>query len=266
MHQSLVSHPAPDVFRNAFDEVSYMSSTQGRVKLNISDSRQRDFTDEIKNVALRVIKELNFKHLPTEDDVKREAMYGERATEKGSSESAKNQGLDEIYSFRAEFGGFVFSFVDSAPTEIAVASIRNLNALARWNKVRSTDASFIFSIGWLQIDNHIPSAPFKVAFRPDKDTSVDDTKQVTEAEEHTSPLLVVALAFAPRHKSGIMVSPVYALFMYQKVPRPEQSFLVVFEICYCCTQKSCNSFRPCLSCSAPEILCWHQRAFSTTPL
>lgn len=194
------------MFRNAFEEVSYMSSTQSRVNHRVTDSRQQDFTDEITDTARRVCTELNFEQLPTEEDVKQETRFGETTAGKGAITSLGHQAMDEIYSIRAEFGGFVFSFVDSAPSEIAVASIRNLNALARWNKMRTNDASLIFSIGWLQLDNHVPSAPFKVAFRPDKDASVEDDEQASDAGERSTPLVVVALAFAPKHKSGIMVS------------------------------------------------------------
>jgi hypothetical protein len=188
-----------------------MSTTQSRGKERVRDSNRRDFTREILDASNATIEIMRSKPLPSEADARRNALFGDADTSKKSKNSSGNDVMDEIYSFRAEFGGFVFSFVDSAPSEIAVASLRNINALARWNKFRTTDASLILSIGWLQIDNHIPSAPFKVAVRPDKEESTSNESKASSEVENTdksrsSPLLVVALAFAPRHKSGIMVS------------------------------------------------------------
>jgi hypothetical protein len=210
---SLISKPAPDVFRNAFEEVSYMSTTQSRAKERLRDSCQRDFTREIMDAGLATVETVNSQQLPDEDEAKRNAILGGDASLKGIEPSSENGELDEVYSFRAEFGGFIFSFVDSVPSEIAVASMRNINALARWNKMRTTDASVIISVGWVQVDNHVPSAPFKVAVRPDRDVlSIDETETDSEEDSHSSPLLVVALTFAPRHKSGIVVSCFLPLF------------------------------------------------------
>lgn len=205
---SLISKPAPDVFRNAFEEVSYMSTTQSRAKERLRDSGQRDFTREIMDAALATAEGVNSQELPSEDEAKRNAMLGDGGSSlEGIDLSPESSQFDEIYSFRAEFGGFVFSFVDSVPSEIAVASMRNVNALARWNKLRTTDASVIVSVGWVQVDNHVPSAPFKVAVRPDKDLlSTDELDSNLDEDAHSAPLLVVALAFAPKHKSGIVVS------------------------------------------------------------
>eukprot|EP00980_Cylindrotheca_fusiformis_P027998 scaffold22575_cov141-Cylindrotheca_fusiformis.AAC.29 len=201
----LISKPAPDVFRNAFEEVSYMSTTQSRAKERLCDSAQRDFTREIMDAGLATIERVNSQQLPGENDAKRNAVVGDGAGSKGVDDSTEQMEFDEVYSFRAEFGGFVFSFVDSVPSEIAVASMRNINALARWSKLRTTEASVIISVGWVQVDNHVPSAPFKVAVRPDEDdSSREETSRTSADVSRSAPLLVVALAFSPKHKSGIV--------------------------------------------------------------
>ena len=137
----------------------------------------------------------------------------EIAAEGATVDSASNSAFkkaDQIFSFRAAFSGFICSLVDSAPSEIAVVSLKNFNALARWNALRTTDASVILSVGWLQVDNHVPSAPFPVAVRPDsrsRDLSrEEDSSTSADQDGLGSPLLVVGLSFAPKHQSGIVVS------------------------------------------------------------
>ena len=204
-----------NVFGNPFGDVSYISSNPSRVGQTTALS---SFSAELIDAATMTIQALNDDELPTELDAKRKALLvevEESATDtKDPSTGPDEFEMDTIFSFRAEFGGFLCSLVDSGPSEIAVASLRNVNALARWTKSRTKDASVLLSIGWLQIDNHIPSAPFKVAVRPDmrafrfndgkKDVALESDSD--KEDDNTSPLLVLALAFAPKHNSGIVVS------------------------------------------------------------
>lgn len=206
---SLISHPAPDVFRNAFEEVSYMSMSQNRAKERIKDSRQQDFTRKISDATTATVTLLKSNDFPSEEQAKGKALAEAGASLKESDELKPTaRGLkDETYSIRADFGGFLFSLVDSVPSEISLASFKSITALARWNKLRTSDATMIVSIGWIQIDNHVPNAPFKVALRPEKDSN--ETNSIDEnsnGQALPSPLLVLALSFAPKHKSGIMVS------------------------------------------------------------
>ncbi|CAJ1945620.1 unnamed protein product [Cylindrotheca closterium] len=203
----LISHPAPDVFRNAFEEVSYMSMSQNRSKERIKDHRQQDFTREISDATTATVTILKSNELPTEEEARGKALAEAGASSKKSDKPRTTfRGLeDETYSIRADFGGFLFSLVDSVPSEIALASVKSITALARWNKLRTSDATMIASIGWIQVDNHVPSAPFKVALRPEKSGhSTDSMDNTSNAQSQSSPLLVLALSFAPKHKSGIM--------------------------------------------------------------
>jgi hypothetical protein len=205
-----------NVFGNPFADVSYIS-TKGPTQLEgpIASFAKHDYDQDILKGGIATLDKMKLKSLPSEGDAKRYALFGELndksliLQDRPDPESTSTQ-PDQIYSFRAAFSGFVLSLVDSAPSEIAVVSWKNFNVLARWNAMRTTDASVIMSVGWLQVDNHVPSAPFPVAVRPDDHMKEDGTPAGTETtepgENASSPLLVVGLAFAPRHTSGIVVS------------------------------------------------------------
>ena len=120
---------------------------------------------------------------------------------------------DQLYSFQAFFGGFVFSIVDSTPSEIAVAFLRDVDVKGKWNSRRTTEASGVISIGWLQIDNHCPNAPFPVALCPDVKLDNNqhnmDTKSKLDPVQNDNwqkPFMGISLKFAPQHRSGISVS------------------------------------------------------------
>lgn len=118
---------------------------------------------------------------------------------------------DTVYSFRASFSGFSCSLIDSVPSEIALITLKDVNAFAKWNKMRTTDASALISVGWLQVDNFLPSAPFPVAVCPDESESEfvwteDGAHAKDEEKEKVPPMLLIGIGFAPKHKSGILVS------------------------------------------------------------
>jgi hypothetical protein len=209
----LMSHPDGSYsnFGNVFDDMPLVFSQVKPSADRLIGANKEDYSTMIAPSVEQAIRMSQNTTLPTEIDAKRKAMMPMTGLD-SNEDVSKNAALDTIYSFRAEFSGFLFSLVDSSPSEIAVASLRNFNILARWNALRSTDASMIFSVGWLQVDNHIPSAPFKVAVRPD--TSVRHGSSVDQVGgggntlgADKTPLLVVALAFAPKHKSDILVRP-----------------------------------------------------------
>jgi hypothetical protein len=125
---------------------------------------------------------------------------------------------DIVYSFRASFYGFSCSLIDAAPSEIALVTLKNVDVFAKWNKNRTTDASVLVSVGWLQVDNYVPSAPFPVAVCPheakiEHEKAKDESQRKDESaqDKKPSPLLLIGLAFAPKHKSGILVSVQYML-------------------------------------------------------
>lgn len=195
-----------DVFTKNFGEIAYYSQTSSNEKDSITSSDTNEVTMMISLGAEKAVEQSMSESLPNEVDAKRNALFSNYSS--GMIPVAKNNDtMDTIFSVRAEFSGFVFSLVDAAPSEIAVASCRNFNALTRWNKLRTADASVLLSVGWLQVDNHVPSAPFKVAVRPDTSIRQRHNQEHNLGGESSgpTPLLVIAMAFAPKHKSKIMV-------------------------------------------------------------
>jgi hypothetical protein len=262
-----MKNSSDNVFSNAFGEVSYMASNQKQAEQGALASSRQDNTKEIVEAGMTTLEKIKYGKLPDEGDAKRQALLVnlELSVPKDEDQvpkTAEDCKVDQIYSFRAEFSGFIFSLVDSAPSEIAVVSLRNFNALARWNAMRTSDASLIVSIGWLQVDNHVPSAPFKVAVRPDnraKQPGDDDSSVDSEFDRKgapaSSPLLVVALAFAPKHNSGIVVSfksPRDFISRKETTSALTPTFQVS-EIRDCGAEKSSDSYRSCLPCPTTEV-------------
>lgn len=148
--------------------------------------------------------------LPSESEIKLALQQAESGSNKlnygNSSDNAiQSASRNLIVSFRAAFSGLTVSLIDAAPSEIAVATFKNINALATWDTLRVSDSTIYVTVTSLQVDNMVPNSPFPVAVCPfdqpnhgrSDDNSIPDTD---------SPLLVVGISFAPRHKSGILVS------------------------------------------------------------
>jgi hypothetical protein len=158
------------------------------------------------------IEMLNADQLPTEGEAKRKALFGDTGLTKDILDgSGHRKSSDQLFSLRFAFSGFLLSLVDSSPSEICTIAVSNINAMAKWNMLRTSDASVLMSVGWLQIDNHVPSAPFPIALCPidnekpreENDPSIWPT---SGSRSTTSPLLVIGIEIAPRHSSGIVVS------------------------------------------------------------
>jgi hypothetical protein len=160
--------------------------------------------------------------VPGEDVATRLAFFGtadgflNQNAAKGDIAAAKTSGPiqdDTVYSFRASFHGFSCSLIDAAPSEIALVTLKDVDVFAKWNRNRTTDASVLVSVRSLQVDNYVPSAPFPVAVCPHdarsehkKAKNESQTKEESAHAKKPSPLLLIGLAFAPKHKSGILVS------------------------------------------------------------
>ena len=166
----------------------------------------RAFIEEIHRACATSVSLLQSGHVFTQDHTKALLLH-QKSEQALLDEKAANTTSDQVFSFRAAFGGIVLSFIDSTPAEVCVGWMKNVNLLSRWNSSRSSDASLMLSVGWLQVDNHVPSAPFPVALRP----IVTDSQSLQQSDldngNATNPLLMVAVTVAPRHSSGIMVSP-----------------------------------------------------------
>lgn len=219
-----MEYDKPDnVFGNPFSDVSYISSNGASASMDENEiPNSQSYAQNIVAAGIATLEKLRVEKFPQEADAKRVAFYGDSNNNKMLSDNMghalgkpSSSSSDQVYSVRVEFSGFLVSIVDAAPSEIATVCLKNFNALSSWNAQRTTDASVILSIGWLQVDNHVPSAPFPVAVRPDdrlRDLAKIDDKASASAEKleydavGASPLLMIGLAFAPKHQSGIVVS------------------------------------------------------------
>ena len=108
-------------------------------------------------------------------------------------------------SIRMSFSGLILSLVDECPAEIALISVKNVNVLGSWNTKRTSDSTLYITVTDLQIDNMVPNAPYGVAVS--RDESIEDTESEIDSENRVlSPLLVIGVAIAPQHQSGVLVS------------------------------------------------------------
>jgi len=209
-----------------FENTLHTSSFLNPVQANASEAsmRKREPDNELRTctitAALKTNDLMRNGSLLTEDEARIQAFRGtdhwwlrrtfnnivnnsRRSDIDRSHHSLSNletNDCDYIFTFQASFRGFVLSMVDSIPSEIAVASLRSVEALAKWNSKRTTDASAAISIGWLQVDNHCPSAPFPVAVCAEELREESDEDEQLELPR---PVLTIGLTFAPKHTSGI---------------------------------------------------------------
>jgi len=150
------------------------------------------------------------KLLPQDDIRENLLASSSQMTQLASSSSPVGRGLktnfvptekDILMSIRLSFSGLMISFIDSCPSEIAVLSLKNINALATFDLRRQIDSTLYITVSELQLDNMLPNAPYPVAICQDETKRSDD-----ESDEGIPPLLVIGVNLAPRHRSGIIVS------------------------------------------------------------
>lgn len=196
----------------------------------LTDKYMEQVRKTTMNAAVRTIHLVRRDNLMTENEVRVQALRGkgffdQRVDMKNSYEGKKQvtstlqvqepiantpekpASCDNLFSIKASFQGFVFSIVDSVPSEIAVVSLRSINIGAKWNSLRTNDASARVTIGWLQVDNHCPNAPYPIALRPNNEDDEQSEKNPDASNSANSasqiPFLAILVTFAPEHTSGI---------------------------------------------------------------
>jgi hypothetical protein len=197
-----------------FNPFSDESSFGGEYKLPKTSSVSQTVIKAAQETAL-----LRLKHgLPTEEELCSKGYVDERAVNEqeveGEGEEACSQNEKDLQiSLRVALQGFFISLVDSAPSEIAVLTLKNVNAIATWNVKRTADATVFITVTDLQVDNMIPNAPFPVAISPNRkgtSTLADEAERGAKTSEtDMAPVLVVGLSFAPRHKTGTVVRLIF---------------------------------------------------------
>jgi len=198
--------------------------------LSFNDWMDSEACQMIRSAAVKVCEMKRHLPLPTEAEAEYQALLSRevlgnqsllkvdnKSPQKGTKfsevhsstiahDNLSDNESDHIFSFKASFGGLLLSFVDSEPSEIAVACLREVQAAANWNAQRTEDALAGIRVGWLQVDNHCPSASFPVAIFPDLRSREAIRSPSSYNTEQQSPFLTVQMSFAPKHSSGIAVS------------------------------------------------------------
>lgn len=169
------------------------------------------FTKSIVDGAAEVLETRRTSSIPSEEEVVKEtSLLRSQARRKKEDVCADSLSFeasnDLVVSIRAAFSALIISLVDSAPSEIAVISVKNMNAIATWDMMRMTDSTIYITVTGLQVDNHVPNSPFPVAVYPFEQMRTSIRADSSALSENSPPLLVIGLSFAPRHKSGIVVS------------------------------------------------------------
>jgi len=184
---------ASGVLRN-----SVMTHTSARPVVN--PNRNDLLEHELNVAATKATLLLKQNKIPQSKDCGYQEDIGSPMSSNGKETEEAPAKLNCFYSFTACFSGFVVSFIDAVPSEIAVASIRKLDAMGKWDLNRASEATTAISIGWMQIDNHCPNAPFPVALSP----VVNEEESYDDDTCRQNPFLSIGIVFAPKHKSNIM--------------------------------------------------------------
>lgn len=129
---------------------------------------------------------------------------------KTQEKEVKNSKPNFAISFRASLSGARFSFIDSAPSEIFLASLTNVNVIGSYDTLHRADSTFYLTLADLQVDNMVPNAPFLVAFSR-LETTRPSGKTEEGIETRKPPLIVAGLSLAPQHESGVVVRSTFTL-------------------------------------------------------
>jgi len=179
------------------------------------DSRTKALLDAAANAAQL----LNAGNLPDETEATKQAFFGTGICKRPPLEMKdkphtnlhedNNDAGDDI-TCELSCSGFVFSIIDSSPTELAVISLHGVRAGATWNSLRNDYARSRILVGWFQLDNHCPGSVYPVALRPrlkvdgswkdEEGSNVENAKKPFTADK---PFLELKVDFAPRHRTGI---------------------------------------------------------------
>ncbi len=187
------------------NEVSTAGSIGNALRLShleLVERSQGKVHQEIYNASLDCINMLNRGEVPDEETACRKLFAVKKSFDSQDSSRAL-QSINQNFSFKANFKGFIISIIDSVPSEIATISLENLHFSGNWNSQMTKDTSCVISIGWVQIDNHCPNVSYPVALRP-----VENRADIYNSQKDGLPAAFVTFVFklAPCHSSGILVS------------------------------------------------------------
>ena len=204
-----------EITDGAMKEAGFSATRSSSSLSTFSSQQARDEEARILilTAAFEAIELKNKCAIPSQISAQKHALAGTGAFRKNGKVLGDKfvEDDDQDLSLRASFSGFVFSLVDQEPSEIAVVSLQSVKMLTKWNKQRSKDATVAVSVGWLQIDNHCPNAPFPVALCPDSTIEIEnvdgESENVVNLPEQ--PVIAVGINFAPKHISEVTVRPFF---------------------------------------------------------
>jgi hypothetical protein len=210
------------LFANPFSEDSLGDIT------SVEASTMVDFSREIIDATLQAKEMISNNSILSEEEAIDRAINSKTQVDSVLDVARRrarrqNEERDLIISIRAAFTGFVFSLIDSTPAEICLISLKNVNTLATWNKLRTSTSTLYVTVAILQVDNMVPNAPFPVAVAPSEqmtESAIPERRGGDQStKERSPPLLVIGVALAPRHESGIIVSNrIWVHFGMRNVP------------------------------------------------
>ena len=180
------------------------------------DCRVKALLNAVRNASQL----LNAGSLPNEREAAKQAFFGtgicKRSPLEGQGKAHYNlqEGISDIgddFSCELSFSGFIFSIIDSSPTELAVLSLHDARIEASWNSAGKEYARSRIVVGWFQLDNHCPNSVYSVAMRPRlKAYGIHESKGVAEPAKEAftadKPFLELMVDLAPSHRTGIVVS------------------------------------------------------------
>ena len=211
------------LFSNPFSD-EFTVETEAAIAQQAKDDNDSRIVECAEN-AISVLEE-NPQSFPAQDEALRAILdvskaYTSREVSR-LSKGVEDSGM--IVSFRMSLNGFMISLVDSSPGEIAVVTLKNLNALASWNTDRTSDSTVYITVAHFQVDNMLPNSPYPVAIAPDFTSGRDSDEALGETT--AAPLLVVGLSFGPKHKSGITILKSVTVAPRNLAIRVDLAFLV----------------------------------------
>jgi len=163
--------------------------------------------ERVLTAASETSRLLNTGRILNESAATREAFFGIGGCKSsGQYEQRKcSYGVGDEFSCKLVFSGFIFSIIDSSPSELAVLSLHDIEAFASWNTLGKDYAKTKLTVGWIQLDNHCPNAPYPVAFSPSRGKNFDGNDIHGKPFSLKIPFLEVQVDVAPRHRTGIRV-------------------------------------------------------------
>jgi len=208
-------------------EILFVNPFGDEIASIIPDDSKRlvEVAGEIEDAAKHVAAILTENGLPTEEEAAERAVFeisraytSDLKKSYTSDESDAQLERDMIISFRAAFQGFVLSLIDSSPSEICVITLKNVNALASWNMLRTSASTIYFTVTSMQVDNMLPNAPYPVAICPmphGTGTASSSTDEIVSSQDgNNPPVMVIGVSLAPRHQSGTVVSVHFVFCCY----------------------------------------------------